>query len=477
VEQAPADKTVNRDVLPVSCQVHLLIADDDPDAVALFRGHLQRAGAARLGGVLTTLHDAPSGVEALELARTIRSLGERLACALVDLTLDGDRDGIDTVLALWDLDPDVQCTLVTTGQELQSELLHRIPGTYADRWDFLCHPVAAFEMIQRVSRSLSTWFARHRERARGRERKDLLRELRAANQELEQTVRERTRALADRNAELEVKNRDLEAALRGLGAAQSRLLQQEKMASIGQLAAGVAHELNNPIGFVHSNLGTLERYWERVERMLGAIDEGLEADDALATLRAELKLDFLRKDLPELIAESREGTERVRKIVTDLKVFSHPAQSEPEYADLNEGLETTLNIVRNEIKYRARVVKKLGDIPPLRCYPGQINQVFMNLLVNAAQAMDGFGEIRVATARDNDDVVVTVSDNGPGIPEELQARVFEPFFTTKEPGQGTGLGLSISCDIVRKHGGTMAVTSHPGQGTTFTVRLPTERTT
>jgi signal transduction histidine kinase len=467
----------HRQLLPPAGRVHLLVVDDDPHSAALFRGYLERAGAPRLGGAPTSIHEAPSGVEALETAHSIVARGERLACALVDFALDGDRDGIDTVLALWELDPDIQCTLVTAGQELGSDSLARIPDRYADRWDFLCQPVAAFEMIQRVSRSLRTWFAQHRERARIREKQRFVRELRAANQELESQVRERTRALAERNSELEDKNRELESALRDLAAAQSQLLHQEKMASIGQLAAGVAHELNNPIGFVHSNLGTLDRYCERIERMFLAYEERIDADDAeLAALKQELKLDFLREDLPSLISESREGTERVRKIVKDLKVFSHPAQSEPEYADLNEGLETTLNIVHNEIKYRACVVKELGDIPPIRCLPGQINQVFMNLLVNAAQAMDGFGEIRIATARDGDDIVLTVADNGPGIPPDVQARIFEPFFTTKEVGKGTGLGLSISYDIVQKHGGTMDVASEPGKGTTFTIRLPIERT-
>jgi signal transduction histidine kinase len=288
-------------------------------------------------------------------------------------------------------------------------------------------------------------------------------------------VQVRTHALADRNRELEGKNAELSDALRSLEATQSQLLQQEKMASIGLLAAGVAHELNNPIGFVHSNLETLRRYFERIESAFEAYEARVDPDDEeLTALKRELKIDFLREDLPALIAESLDGTGRVRKIIEDLKTFSHPAGTDVDYRDLNAGLESTLNVAHNELKYKARVVKNLGDIPRVRCRLGQINQVFMNLLLNAVQAIEDSGEIRVATTREGDDVVVTVSDTGRGMPPEVRSRVFEPFFTTKEVGQGTGLGLSISYDIVRKHGGSLEVESEVGLGTTFVMRLPIE---
>jgi signal transduction histidine kinase len=310
---------------------------------------------------------------------------------------------------------------------------------------------------------------------RSRENVLLVDELSRINQELEVTVQVRTHALADRNRELEGKNAELSEALHSLEATQSQLLHQEKMASIGQLAAGVAHELNNPIGFVHSNLETLRRYFERIESVFDAYEARVDpGDEELAGLKRELKIDFLRTDLPELIVESLDGTRRVRKIVEDLKTFSHPAGKKVDFRDLNAGLESTLNIVHNELKYKARVIKEFGDIPHVRCRLGQINQVFMNLALNAVQAIEESGEIRVATKQDGDDVIVSVADNGRGMSPEVRSRVFEPFFTTKDVGQGTGLGLSISYDIVRKHGGSLTVDSEVGLGTTFVMRLPIE---
>jgi two-component system NtrC family sensor kinase len=226
---------------------------------------------------------------------------------------------------------------------------------------------------------------------------------------------------------------------------------------------------------VHSNLGTLRRYAEKLNALFAAHADHLPPDvPELVEMRKKLKIDFVLEDLPALIEESLEGTERIRKIVSDLKAFSHPAEHEPKYADLNDGLQSTLNIVHNEIKYKAQTVLELGDIPPVRCLPGQVNQVFMNLLVNAAHAIQDNGEIHISTKRDEGDVVITVRDTGSGIPPDVITRVFDPFFTTKEVGKGTGLGLSISYDIIRKHGGTITVSSEVGKGTIFTIRLPIE---
>ena len=183
-------------------------------------------------------------------------------------------------------------------------------------------------------------------------------------------------------------------------------------------------------------------------------------------------LAFLLDDLPTLIRESLEGTERVRKIVADLKVFSHPTEKQMVHADLNECLKSTLNIVHNELKYKARVITDFGSVPEVRCRPGEINQVFMNLLVNACHAIERQGEIRVSTRTEEGAVVVSIADTGCGIPEEIRGRIFDPFFTTKPVGKGTGLGLTLSYDIVRKHGGTLTFESEVGKGTTFRIRLP-----
>jgi signal transduction histidine kinase len=325
---------------------------------------------------------------------------------------------------------------------------------------------------QRVRRSLFTWVAHRQAEFRGAENDRLVTRLARSKDTLQRMVAARTRALSDRNLSLEQKTGELEKALRDLEMAHAMLLQQEKMASIGILAAGVAHELNNPIGFVNSNLVTLGRYCDKLVRILAAYERRLPGDEEVDALRRDEKLSFVLEDLPVLIRESLEGTERVRKIVADLKTFSHPADKKMVHADLNECLGSTLNIVHNELKYKARVVTDFGAVPQVRCRPGEINQVFMNLLVNACHAIEGQGEIRVATRLDGDAVVVSIADTGCGIPEGIRDRIFDPFFTTKPVGQGTGLGLTISYDIVRKHGGSLTLETEVGKGTTFHVRLP-----
>ncbi|OWQ84128.1 hypothetical protein CDN99_24945 [Roseateles aquatilis] len=260
--------------------------------------------------------------------------------------------------------------------------------------------------------------------------------------------------------------------------AQNQLLQSEKMASIGQLAAGVAHEINNPVGFVSSNMGTLRSYVEPLFGLLdvlaaqpaGALPETVAA--ALRDLDRRIDLSFVKEDLPQLLDESEDGLVRVKKIVQDLKDFSRVDHAEWQDADLNAGLESTLNVVMNEVKYKAEVRKDFGVLPPVRCIAAQLNQVFMNLIVNAAHAIPERGEIRLRTRAEDDWVCVEVEDTGVGMPEDVRRRIFEPFFTTKPVGQGTGLGLSLSYSIVQKHAGRIEVDSVPGQGTTFRVRVP-----
>jgi signal transduction histidine kinase len=262
--------------------------------------------------------------------------------------------------------------------------------------------------------------------------------------------------------------------------AQDQLMQSEKLASIGQLAAGVAHEINNPVGYVFSNFGTLEKYLADLFRVLAAYEEaegqlaGSPAGARLAALRAEIELDYLKDDVPALMNESREGIKRVRKIVQDLKDFSHvDTKQDWEWTNLHQGIDSTLNIVNNEIKYKAEVVKHYGELPDVQCLPSEINQVFMNLLVNAAHAVDkARGTITIRTGTQDDGVWVDIEDDGCGIPKENLSRIFDPFFTTKPVGKGTGLGLSLSYGIVQKHGGRLEVDSEPGRGTRFRLTLP-----
>lgn len=285
-----------------------------------------------------------------------------------------------------------------------------------------------------------------------------------------------TRKLAEKA--LLKKHEELEVAHEELKQAQARIIQQEKMASIGQLSAGIAHEINNPTSFVGGNLDILKSYIKSISESAAAQEriamEHLppEALQAIRDLRKKAKIDFILKDIGNLIEQSLEGTERIKRIVADLKSFSRMEDDIQTMEDINAGLESTINIVWNEIKYKAEMLKELSDLPTTLCNIGHLNQVFMNLLVNAAHAIEKWGKITVKSWQDGDDIYVSVADTGTGIAKENLTRIFDPFFTTKEKGRGTGLGLSISYDIVKRHNGDIFVNSELGKGTTFTVRIP-----
>ncbi len=270
---------------------------------------------------------------------------------------------------------------------------------------------------------------------------------------------------------------------------QSQILQSDKMPSIGQLAAGVAHEINNPVGFVSSNLKTLTDYQQNIAQIFSQYRQFIKtvsdvktsgpdraAMDALAARiqekESELDIAYIQEDIPGLIHESREGLDRIKKIVLDLKDFSHPGEDILKLTDINRNMDSTLNIVWNELKYKATITKDYGELPQVRCYPQQLNQVFINLLVNAAQAIEDQGEIHIATREVDGNVEITVSDSGQGIAAENLSRIFDPFFTTKAVGKRTGLGLNVTYNIIKKHHGAIDVRSEPGKGTTFTIRIP-----
>nr|WP_291996863.1 ATP-binding protein [Candidatus Accumulibacter sp. ACC012] len=264
--------------------------------------------------------------------------------------------------------------------------------------------------------------------------------------------------------------------------AQNQLLQSEKMASIGQLAAGVAHEINNPVGFVNSNLGSLKN---EVRDLLRVIDAYAAADpilaehpavmEAISKARDAADLDYLRDDIGTLIDESLDGLQRVRRIVQDLKDFSRVDSTEWQFADLEAGLESTLNIVWNEIKYKAEVRKEYAGLPEVECIAAQVNQILLNLLVNAAHAIEGRGTITLRSGSDAQAAWIEVEDSGVGIAPENLKRIFEPFFTTKPVGQGTGLGLSLAYSIAQRHGGRLEASSQLGVGSKFRLTLPIRR--
>ncbi|MBF0485023.1 MAG: HAMP domain-containing protein [Candidatus Omnitrophica bacterium] len=271
---------------------------------------------------------------------------------------------------------------------------------------------------------------------------------------------------------------------RSLESTQKQLLQSEKMAAIGQLAAGVAHEINNPAGFVLSNLELLKQYVERLKKLYAQYDsleayiKEIKADGAiqlsndLEKLRNEMEINKILADLPAMMDESIGGMLHISRIVMDLRTFSHSDERKLEKVDIRQLLDSTLNIAWNTIKYKAEVVKDYGDLPTIYCYPQQLSQVFLNLLINAAQAISQKGIITIRTFVKGAAVIVEIEDTGTGMTEDVRGHLFEPFFTTKPVGKGTGLGLSIAYNIIEDHKGQISAASRPGGGSIFTIRLP-----
>ena len=420
----------------------LLVVDDEANNRNVIVAQLKNEGYA----IMT----AGSGEEALELIH--QQLPDLI---LLDVMMPGI-SGFDVaeILKSEERTANIPIIMVTALSDSKSRLAGLTNGVE----EFLTKPVARAELVMRIRNLL-----------RLKEYQD---ELSSYSNSLEERVAEST---------LELENANLQ-----LSGTQTQLLQAEKLAALGQLAAGVAHEINNPVGYVNSNLGTLKGYLKDMLDILQAyerINRQQPPDPAeliaLNQLKDKLELDYICEDAPQLIDESLEGLLRVRTIVQDLKSFAHiDGQPEWKLADLHECLDSTLNIANNEIKYKAKIVKEYGVIPEIECLGSQLNQVFLNLLVNAAHAIPDStpGTITVRTACTDDEVSVEISDTGCGIPAANLLRIFDPFFTTKPIGQGTGLGLSLSYGIVQRHGGRIEVRSEVredvGRGTTFRVVLP-----
>ncbi|MGH1372649.1 MAG: response regulator [Cellvibrionaceae bacterium] len=292
--------------------------------------------------------------------------------------------------------------------------------------------------------------------------------LHSREQDLEDRVRTRT-------AELETANRELKET-------QSQLILAAKMASLGQLSAGIAHEINNPIGYIRSNMTTLEDYTDQIAKLLRLYSDAEKhisdptALEAIRQYKDKIQLEFLKEDVPQLITDSLTGAQRVKDIATDLKVFSHPEQHNWEALDLRECFNSVLNIVNSEVKYKAEIQLQVADeVPSIECITPQIYQVMTNLLVNAAQSIEGHGTIDIQVSlpiRPHNRVKVVISDTGSGMSEEVASRIFDPFFTTKAVGEGTGLGLAVTYGIIEGHSGHIHVSSTLGEGTSFTVLLP-----
>lgn len=424
----------------------------DATAAALFGEDLPEAA---------TPYELDSAYQGQEgLARVVDALaaGRPYAMAFVDMRMPPGWDGLETVERLWQADPHLQVVFCTAYSDASwDEVLQRLDTR--DRLLILKKPFDNIEVRQLANALTAKWQASRQ----------------AASQidRLEDAVAERTRALTDANAVLLAEIAERKRL-------ESQLVQSEKLASIGQLAAGVAHEINNPIGYIFSNFGTLEAYLADLFGMLAAYqasEPGLAAAQvaALQAQRERIGLAYLQDDVPALMQESREGIVRVRRIVQDLKDFSRvDATQEWQRVDLHQGIDSTLNIVASEVRYKADVVKAYGALPEIDCLGSQLNQVVMNLVVNAAHAIGpARGTITIRSGREGDDRVwFEVEDTGAGIAPDVLPRIFDPFFTTKPVGQGTGLGLSLSYGIVQKHGGRIEVRSQLGIGTAFRVTLP-----
>lgn len=303
-------------------------------------------------------------------------------------------------------------------------------------------------------------------------------ELEILNTDLEQRVHRRTEQLS-------TKNNELEAAYKTLKQTQAKLMHTEKLASLGQLAAGVAHEINNPIAFITNNLEALTDYVAVYKTLIQHYDEYIkEASishnlDNLLTIKTQIDtiksredLDFLNSDIESLLSETIVGTHRVSKIVSGLRDFSHTDNSELAPVDLNECIENALMIANNQVKYKCKIKKELSSLPLLECNKGRINQVLLNFIINASQSIVNAGTITIRSILKDKEVVIEICDDGEGIKEENINKLFDPFFTTKPVGQGTGLGLSISHGIIEEHHGYITVDSKVGVGTTFQVHLP-----
>ncbi|KMT66502.1 sensor histidine kinase [Catenovulum maritimum] len=299
----------------------------------------------------------------------------------------------------------------------------------------------------------------------------------------EKTARaEAENLLEDKARSLFQLNKELTEAYDTLKKQEVQIIQQEKMASIGQLSAGVAHEINTPTGFVISNLETLNEYvqqlldylneFNQIPEIKQTIEQNAQLSQTVEALQQKFELNYLFEDLPELIKDSRMGLNRIKTIVTDLREFSHADGKSKEQVDINHVLKQTVHLVKNEIKHHAELDYQFQSTQNILGFPGKLSQVFLNLLLNASHAIDKQGKITIKSYDDNHLVIIEIQDNGKGIPPEIMTKIFDPFFSTKAVGKGTGLGLAISQEIIKQHEGEILVESQMNKGTLFKIKLP-----
>lgn len=406
----------------------ILVVDDEREICRLLADTLSLDG-----------HEVASAYDATSALQQIYKHPPDLV--ITDLKMP-DADGLSLVKKVREVDNDIVVILVTAYASLETSLEGLRQGIY----DYLPKPLNLDQLRASVRRGL----------------------------EVQRLRRENHRLLTD----LMAANRQLTDALDELKRTQAMLIQAGQMASLGMLVAGVAHELNNPITFIFGNLKHLGEYAQALLSLIDAHRAAaarLPEDDRrrLDRLAAEAELDYIRADLDKLLASCLNGAQRAGDIVRDLRIFSRADEREVRELELTAEINAALNLLQNRLKRGITVHKKLADVPTMTAYAGQVGQLLLNLVYNAAQAVDPErGNIWITTKHDRDHVTISVRDDGPGMAPEHLDRVFDPFFTTKPVGEGTGLGLSICYGIAQKHGGEITATSKPGQGATFTVRLP-----
>ncbi|MGV6851449.1 MAG: response regulator [bacterium] len=434
----------------------ILCIDDDPSNRMLVRALLQKAGF--------TVEEAETGMQGIAKAREIIP-----DLVLMDMNMP-DLDGYAATIRIRSLaELDHTKIVALTGNNMQGD---RELAIAAGCDGYITKPVN----LHTLGDEVDAYLKGQQEKLDYRERAT---HLATHSRHLVINLESKIQELSKINHELEQR---VEQKAAELQETQQQLLQHEKMASIGQLAAGVAHEINNPVGYVSSNLQAMGEYLQDIlgilrqyELLESSLEDSLPGLAELRQHKQDIDLEFIEEDLPNLLNESLEGTKRVRQIVQDLKEFSHAGETQWETVSIISGLESTLNIVYHELKYKASIRKDFSPIPPIKCQPAKLNQVFMNLLVNAGHAIEDKGQIIIRVFPVGRHwIKIEIEDDGKGMSPDVQKKLFDPFFTTKPVGEGTGLGLSLSYGIIADHKGTIEVTSEMGKGSCFYISLPVD---
>ncbi|MGK7890926.1 MAG: response regulator [Leptolyngbyaceae cyanobacterium] len=441
----------------------ILLVDDNPTNLKVLSTTLRRQHWNTL--------IAPDGESAIQQVSYVKP-----DLILLDVMMPGI-DGFETCQRL-KRDPETEAIPIIFMTAL-SDVVDKVKGLELGAVDYITKPFQQEEVLARVKLHLRLYQLNQQLNHKIAEQALTEAKLQQLNHDLEQKVEERTAELSD--------------SLKSLKKMQLQLVQSEKMSSIGQLVAGVAHEINNPVNFIHGNVAPATEYVHDLLQLIQTYREIYpQSNPVIEKLTNSIELDFIVEDLPKTLASMQLGTNRIRGIVNSLRNFSRLDEAECKAVNIHEGIDSTLLILESKFKAKPQrpaiqLIKNYGDLPLVECYPGQLNQVFMNIIVNAVDALDERDQgrdwdamqgspstITIRTLRsDENNIVIEISDNGPGIPEQVKSRIFDPFFTTKEIGKGTGIGLAISHQIVvETHQGMLNCISSPVQGTTFVICLP-----